>query len=94
MYKNEVKLSGQVAFDNELKASKGGTYYYFGSIKLTKKEKGKTFTSYIPFVCFGDVAEEIASLGKDSDLTVKGELQMQKDKEDKYVMRLVITEVI
>ena len=81
---NEVLLFGKLTKDPELRKSKNGKSYMWGSIAVKKKFKSKddptrNTLDFISFTAFGGVAESIANHAKKGTyMTMKGNITTSK----------------
>lgn len=88
-----VILQGRLARQADLRASATGNFYLFNAVKVEKEWKGKTYTKYINFKAFGDVAEIIAQHANE-EMKFIGSLNTAKnDKTGYWDLEVVINKV-
>lgn len=77
---NLVVLEGTLARPADLRAGASGKYYLFNTLKCVEEFQGKTYTSYVPFKAFGDVAVSIAENGSnDAKIKLIGKIKHGKN---------------
>lgn len=91
---NQVKISGKLAFQPELKYSSAGKAYM--SNKLAVK-RGKTEeTDYIPIKLFGDNAKLVGNMKKGDWIEVEGSMQSgsyEKEGQKLYTLDCIVWSV-